>query len=127
MNWPLSISLALFLTSCASRPNHATCLRLGSERVTLHGTLSLEERYGPPNYGESPETDQRMSVPIVELGRPIDVCSDDQSAANNTVSSIQIVSISPGHVFREGAGSWPGSLARAESGHHFTPIILVTN
>src|SRR5260370_42645824 len=42
----------------------------GPTVVQLRGRLVVERRYGPPRFGEKPETDARMRVPILVLFNP---------------------------------------------------------
>ena len=38
--------------------------------VTLKGTLSVKTFYGPPNYGENPDTDAKEDLPILIFKKP---------------------------------------------------------
>ncbi len=40
-------------------------------QVTLEGLLRAETRLGPPNYGETPDVDQRITVYVLHLSVPI--------------------------------------------------------
>ena len=41
--------------------------------VQLEGRLTVQSKYGPPNYGESPKTDEKVKVPVLVLSVPINV------------------------------------------------------
>jgi hypothetical protein len=61
--------VALFATplSWASMP----CLHYGGDPVTLTGKVKVQTFYGPPNYGENPDTDSRETQLILVLAEPI--------------------------------------------------------
>ncbi|TWB29094.1 hypothetical protein FBZ88_104260 [Nitrospirillum bahiense] len=41
--------------------------------VTLSGTAVMEDHYGPPNFGETPDRDAKLRVPMLMLAEPVDV------------------------------------------------------
>jgi hypothetical protein len=51
--------------------------------VELEGVVKIEFKYGPPNFGENPKTDQKMHIPILELTEPINVRGDPASELNS--------------------------------------------
>jgi hypothetical protein len=69
-------------------------LAYGPEVVELEGTLIIEQKYGPPNYGENPKTDTKWKVPILVLATPINVRGNPQDVVNSEsvegISRIQL-------------------------------------
>src|SRR5437667_6633171 len=63
-------------------------------KVELQGRLTIEQKYGPPGYGENRDTDQRVQIPVLLLSPPIDVQGDPQSDLNQeTVRGVQRVQL----------------------------------
>jgi len=124
--------VALWAAVCASNPaRHPTaCLRYEPASVELTGRLDRVMRYGPPGYGETPEADQRLEVPILTLARPIDVCADPSSATNNEdVHGVTEVQLIPGRQVDTGRYVGKdvvaaGTLFRAHARRHFTPVVM---
>src|SRR5215469_12074506 len=70
----------------ATRPTHGaqiTCAHYEPEVVRLSGHLSIDKEYGPPNYGETPATDEKLHVAILHLTHPLDVCGDTRDATTS--------------------------------------------
>ncbi len=98
--------------------------------VTLSGTLTVAMKYGTPNYGENPATDQKLQIPILRLDHPASVLGDSTSETNresfSNVKEIQLLFNQAGahrqlinrHVVVT------GTLSRAMSGRHFTDVVL---
>jgi hypothetical protein len=63
--------------------------------VQLSGALVIEDHYGPPNFGENPETDRKEQVLILTLDTPIDVVGSPTGTINTTsfagVRRVQLV------------------------------------
>ncbi len=99
--------------------------------VELRGTLKVCERYGPPGYGEDPERDQRMRVPVLILSNPINVRGDPAAEVNiesvRGVRELQLVFLRAMN-YSSLVGSQVvvrGKLSHAVSGHHFTPVVMI--
>ena len=62
--------------------------------VRLRGKLTTVTKYGRPTYGESPEKDEKVEVPILILPTPIRVKARPESSANNeTITNISFVQL----------------------------------
>lgn len=57
------------------------CLPLWPAKVRLTGIIGIEQKYGPPGYGENPKRDKRMRIFVLKLTHPADVCADTSSVA----------------------------------------------
>lgn len=92
-------------------------------KVTLGGTLQVKEYYGPPNYGETPETDSKEKAVVLELMRPFDI-SDMTHVAGDSVTEIQLTDVPTGvDVSARGYRFVTGTLFLAETSYHHTPVI----
>ena len=102
------------------------------EVVELEGVLEREHRYGPPNYGESPEIDRSLTVYTFSIREPIDVGRPDTlSEVNDSpvreVSKVHVVvsdeacdaDLEIGKTVR-----LRGALSKQTSGHHFYPVLF---
>lgn len=101
------------------------------EIVVLEGQLEQEQFYGPPNYGENPETDEIEMALIVTLAEPISVRGDGRGQPGyedvTDVTRVQLVCA------RSGIDCWSltgrrvritGMLFTAATGHHRTKILI---
>lgn len=99
---------------------------------TLEGTLDREERYGPPNYGETPDQDLRLTVHVLRLVEPITVGTADSTSEVNDapvhgVVEVQVVfsKPNPARALRAGAQvGVRGRLAKQLLARDFYPVIL---
>jgi len=134
MNTSLSYLLGLGLWLTIAFPgDHAgstSCLPYEPDTVTIHGTLVLTKKYGPPNYGENPESDERLEIPILRLSHPVDICGDVNGEFNHdafqNVSEIQLL-FRPGTDYRHFSGHKviaKGVLDQAIMSHHFTQVVM---
>ncbi|MDP1932862.1 MAG: hypothetical protein Q8L60_15530 [Gammaproteobacteria bacterium] len=98
--------------------------------VQLQGVLELEEKFGPPNFGEFPETDQRLNIYVLNLIRPIHVGTPDSLSELNdrpieNVSRIQVIFQNNSSDIISLIGETivlEGSLSKQLSSHDFYPV-----
>lgn len=50
--------------------------------VELDGVVKVEFHFGPPNFGERPETDRKLHIPVLRLSQPINVRGNPASEVN---------------------------------------------
>jgi hypothetical protein len=107
------------------------------QEVTLSGELIERTYWGPPNWGEHPDTDRLEDAWLLILDRPICVEADSSwvnNASEHNVIVVQLVVLDPGPdnralknvarlVTRRVTVS--GFLDHADTGHHRTPVLLV--
>jgi hypothetical protein len=128
-----SIAAALLGLMAACAPSHrgvpSACLQYEPATVILSGRLMTVQEYGPPNFGETPDKDERISVPLLALTRPIDVCGDSASELNSEtergVRELQLLGV------KQSEGEYDnrsvrivGRLSHAQTGYHFTKVLL---
>lgn len=97
----------------------------------LEGRLTVEWKYGPPNYGENPKTDSRRKIPIVVLTRPINVRGipgdEPQSISVQGARRIQLVFGHSSINYKPLVGKdikVKGALWHAMTGGHYTDVVI---
>jgi len=118
----------VFLPTVIGGAQHRT-LAYEPATVELRGTLALEQKYGPPNYGENPESDEKVRVPILVLSEPVDVQGDPRSDLNGEavrdVRKVQLVFKSRSYqrlVDKNVVAT--GTLFHAHTGHHYPDVLM---
>lgn len=102
---------------------------------TVTGVIEEATKYGPPNYGENPETDQKLTYYYLRLDDPINVKGNPNSDLDRetftNVKLIQIILL-PGEgkkhlnlrmYLKKRVKVW-GRLFQAEAGRHFTDVLM---
>ncbi len=78
----------------AGNPQEEGWLSYFPSVVRLRGKLITVTKYGKPTYGESPEKDEKLEVPILILPTPVRVKARPESTANNeTITNISFVQL----------------------------------
>ena len=97
----------------------------------LQGKLVKVSKYGKPTYGENPETDEKVEIPVLILQMPVRVKARPTSSVNNesltNISFIQLifppaVDAYPKHLDKEIVVA--GTLVRGHKGEHFTEVVM---
>ncbi len=98
--------------------------------VQLEGKLTIVMYYGPPNYGENPETDAKEMTPILVLPRPVNVRGDPNDELNSEsvegVKQVQLVFYER-PAYRQLVGRQvvvKGTLFHSHTAHHHTPVLM---
>lgn len=96
--------------------------------VVLNGKLTVKRFYGPPNFGENPETDAKEDVQILSLNKPINVRDYNPDMGNETsiesVNELQLVLSLPHKKFVDKTITVSGTLFYAHTGHHHTDVLM---
>jgi hypothetical protein len=98
--------------------------------VELKGTLTIKTYYGPPNYGENPDTDAKEILPVLILEAPVNVRGNADPNAGfdrksvNDVREIQLVLTTPHREFIGKTVLVKGTLFHAFTGHHHTDVLM---
>jgi hypothetical protein len=103
------------------------------ETVELEGKLVVQSKYGPPNFGEEPKTDQKVRIPVLVLKTPVNVLpiqGRDEGINAEPVYRVRQIQLS----FAVGETEHKkligkdvvvkGTLFRAHTGHHYTDVVL---
>jgi len=98
----------------------------------LEGKLTKVMKYGSPTYGEHPEQDEKIDVPILILHLPIRVKHPPPSV-NTESTNVSFVQL----IFPTETGSYAkylnativveGTLAKGLKGKHFTDVVMTVN
>ncbi len=94
----------------------------------MTGIVTLRTFYGPPNYGESPDTDSRETQAILLLEKPICVeenpSSYDKAEQNQLEVTLVPLSNESLKDYTEKQVAVHGELFHAHTGHHHTPVLI---
>jgi hypothetical protein len=131
-NIVLSITIFFMLPlSALSFAQYSSWVPYGPKVVSLHGKMLRVVKYGPPNYGKNPESDAKYDIPIILLNAPIMVDEDPVDPRNKValmnVSFVQLILHSmPSEYWRYANQDIvvTGTLFRAETGHHYTDVVM---
>ena len=120
------ILVALFATtlSSASMP----CLHYGGDPIILTGKVKLQTFYGPPGYGENPDTDSRERQAILVLSEPICVEANPNNyeEAEHNQSEVTLVPHNNENL-KDYVGKEikvKGTLYHAHTAHHHTRVLI---
>ncbi len=127
--------LAALLLSAAmtGAPAQAACLAYGRPLAGLAGKLEVRDFFGPPGYGEHPDTDRRERQAVLVLDEP--VCADAGALAGDVAEvgqreltlTLTLTPGDPGIGFSAWAGrrvAVGGELFHAFTAHHHTPLLV---
>ena len=99
--------------------------------VKLTGQLVTAEEFGPPNFGENPDTDSKVVIYLLKLQKPISVRNDPQSRINvdslENVKEIQLEFSRPLQDYRRFLKKniiVRGKLFEAHTGHHYRKVLM---
>lgn len=98
------------------------------EESTITGTLSTQEFFGPPGYGETPETDTRETAYILTLDETINVLSKEKNSSFNYsrygVKKVQVTTELNLDKLVNKKVKLTGTFFGAHTGHHHTDVLL---
>lgn len=101
------------------------------QTVELDGRLVIQAKYGPPNYGEQPKTDEKVRIPVLVLQNPVNVLPSEENSYNSQAvyrtRQIQLAFIETRIDYKNLIGKnvvVTGSLFHAHTGHHYTDVVL---
>lgn len=107
----------------------STCLKFDRDGTVLTGLVFTRTYYGPPNYGEDPDTDTLETQTFLALDESICVQPGSSDLSDEHVSEQDVVTLVPIGKF-DFSGytgkrvSVTGSLFSANTGHHRTPVLI---
>lgn len=132
----LAVFLSVISATAGAHESHTTWLSFEPEVVVLGGFLEEKQFYGPPNYGENPETDRIELALILTLTAPISVRGgedDDEIIDRRTtenVTEVQLVCevklVNCPH-FVTKIIQVSGSLFSAHTAHHRAKILMTVS
>lgn len=117
------------LGSCVS--NSSACTPTETDGVRLRGTIRIEEHFGPPNFGETPEIDERRRVAILYLDRRLSVCpSATETVHQDGLVGVTKVQLALPTSVKAAAGTEveaAGKLVRSENAFHYTDVVMLVD
>ncbi|MGH7875646.1 MAG: hypothetical protein ACREQO_25925 [Candidatus Binatia bacterium] len=98
----------------------------------LQGKLTKVYKYGKPSYGEEPEKDEKVEVPILILQTPVRVRARANSSVNNesatNISFVQLIFPAEANInyakHLDQDIVVGGTLTRGFRGEHFTDVVM---
>jgi hypothetical protein len=95
-----------------------------SKEVILKGKITTKEFYGPPNYGENPDTDIKESFYFLILHKPILIEINDTI---NNISEFQMIFVNRNQKIINTQEEYilKGNLFLAETGHHHSKVLIL--
>lgn len=125
----------LSLVACRTEDSSNTEeYNFGPSISKVEGKLTVRMFYGPPGYGENPETDKKLYPYVVQLYDPIDVIAsedDDLHSADHLgINEVQVIPINDQQTktlnqYANKAIVVEGTLSEAVLGHaHHTDVVL---
>lgn len=129
----ISICLFLFFITISSKAEEEWYSFEPAE-VTLSGRIIYQDFFGPPNYGENPETDLVETAVILVLYEPINVKGDPEKDYNSqiikNIKKIQLVvpweKIGDENLSGKNVTAH-GTLFEAITGHHRTQVLMAVD
>ena len=132
MKHTLTIAIAALLVAIA-HPAAAQqrWLSYEPEVMELDGRLVIESKFGPPNFGEQPKTDEKVRVPVLVLNDRANMLPDSGDDPNAKsvydIRQIQLVFSSSDTAHKALIGKQvvvTGTLFYAHTGHHYTDVVM---
>jgi hypothetical protein len=98
----------------------------------LQGKLTKVMKYGSPSYGEHPEQDEKIDVPILILQLPVRVKSPTPRAntESTNVSFVQLIFPTENGAYSKYLNATivaEGTLIKGVKGKHFTDVVMTVN
>jgi hypothetical protein len=96
--------------------------------IRVLGTVSRRTFYGPPNFGENPKTDRRVTVYVIRFDHPLWPCElsdfDDVDHPGAAAREAVIVPLA-GQRVKEGRQTLTGQLEHSDNANQFLDYIFV--
>ena len=123
----LTLLLAILF---ATTPSLAAvpCLHYEGDPVILTGKVTLQTFYGPPSYGEKPDTDSREIQAILLLPGSVCVSADPSNSYEAETNQWKVTLVPPSGVnltrYARKKVTVEGTLFHSHTGHHHTPVLM---
>lgn len=92
--------------------------------VTLMGTVSIMQYYGPPNYGETPEIDSIEKYPVLTLCTPFAITIGGKKLYLHSIQIIRTEGLTHYSFIAGRNYVIEGNIFLAQTGHHHTEVVL---
>ncbi len=122
------VTVAFALALLAGQRITPTPLSYTPTIVHLVGTITIEQYYGPPNYGQTREVDAIERWPILKLDESIRVAGDPAREVNSDsfddVTRIQLLGTAGVKLIEGQHVAADGVLFEKFNGHHHTDVVM---
>jgi hypothetical protein len=125
------IIACVLLFSSKAEPQQEEWLSYYPTVSRIEGKLIKVSKYGKPTYGENPEKDEKVEVPILILQTPLRVKARSASSVNNesltNVSFVQLIFPAELDAYSKHLDKdivVAGTLVRGYKGDHFTEVVM---
>jgi hypothetical protein len=124
------VAMALWVLACVAfcTAGDAVWLAYEPAPVELKGKLVVVAKYGPPNWGETPDEDMKLQVPILRLNVPVSVQGDPKSETNSEtfrdLREIQLAGLGDYEDYRNCDVVVRGTLSRGLTAWEFTKVVM---
>jgi hypothetical protein len=126
-----AVMASVFLLSLQAGPQEHDWLSYYPSIARLKGKLVKVSKYGKPTYGDNPENDEKVEVPILILQTPVRVKARPTSSVNNeSLTNISFVQLMFPQELRDYSKHLEkeivvaGTLVRGHKGEHFTDVVM---
>jgi len=127
----LIMIFAIWIFASAAGASQDPTFHYEPAKSVLAGTVRIEEHFGPPNYGENPETDRVERVYVLTLSSPISVEANENDELNSTtyhdISRIQLtgdIEAIKFSIYVNRRVRLTGTLFQGITGHHYTDVLM---
>lgn len=130
--WTILLLIFILIFPAAAIAQSSDWLSYYPSVVRLRGRLLTIFKYGKPTYGENPDKDEKVMIPVLVLITPVRVRARKKSSVNNeSITNISFVQvIFPPEVTADYSNHLDqdiviaGTLVRGHKGEHFTDVVL---
>ena len=123
-----AIALCLLAYAAAGTARDGVWLEYEPAAVELKGKLLVVAKFGPPNWGETPDQDMKLQVPILQLAAPVNVRGDPNSETNletfRGIREIQLAGLHDYEEYRNRDVVVRGTLSRGLTRWEFTKVVM---
>lgn len=106
---------------------YAACLKEGDE-IALSGVMKEELYYGPPNWGEDKEHDEKLLYWILHLNSPLKCVIDANTEQKGWDSNVQLIVSGDNYKTKRNLLNHHvtvyGKVMLAVTGYHMTSVLL---
>ncbi len=120
----LMLSMAILLYNFSA---YALCLKEG-DKIELSGIMKEELFYGPPNWGEDREHDEKLLYWILHLNSPLKCVIDANTEQDGWGSNVQLIISCDDYKAKRSLLNHQvtvdGNIMLAVTGYHITSVLL---
>lgn len=99
----------------------------------LSGVIKVENHFGPPNYGEEPQTDLKLQSYMLHMDKPIRVELNPETTSYtefiDPVENIMVIQLNPAHGIKLAQHVnkkvfLTGTLFKSHTGYHISEVVM---